>query len=149
MTMRNRATNAEYETRLDALTGLMKRGHSPSQLVRAACQQWDVSIRQATRYVQAIKEREKERLKQPFEFRLSFLDMHLDFLYEQAVQNKEWELARKVTENRMTLYNMQHRGGLDNAIQPEQPGFTQHKGLEELVRMLEEEGPQKPPGAHQ
>ena len=149
MTKRNRATNAEYETRLDALTGLMKRGHSPTQLIRAAGQQWGVSIRQANRYLKAIKEREKENLKQPFEFRLSFLGMHFDFLYEQAVQEKDWELARKVTENRMTLYNMQHKGGLDDAIQSEKPGFAKHKGLEELIRMLEEEGRQKQAGSDQ
>lgn len=140
MAKRNRATEAEQQRRVDTLMTLSARGYSTMQLVRAACQQWGVSERQAMRYVSAAKEQESKLAQQPLDTRVGHLLSQFNFIYQQAIQMEDYELARRVTADRVHLLMQQAKGHMNDAGQSSKPNLVEPDELEALVRSLEKTG---------
>lgn len=140
MSQRNRATEVEHQKRLDMVGGLLARGIPPCQITKIACQQWAVSERQAMRYIKAVKEQEGEQLNQPLDNRYNCLSLQLNYIYQQAIHLEDFELARKVTADRIELYKLQRKELLNDPSRTSASGLVDSDELEALVRSLEEKG---------
>jgi hypothetical protein len=125
--------------------GLLARGIPPCQIAKIACQQWVVSERQAMRYVKTVKEQEGEQLNQPLDNRYTHLSLQLNYIYQQAIQLEDFELARKVTADRIELYKLQRKELLNDPSQTAASGLVDADELEALVRSLEEKGQTESP----
>ena len=145
MSHRNRATEVEHQKRLDMVGGLLARGIPPCQIAKIACQQWAVSERQAMRYVKTVKEQEGEQLNQPLDNRYTHLSLQLNYIYQQAIQLEDFELARKVTDDRIELYKLQRKEVLNDPSHTPASGLVDADELEALVRSLEEKGQTESP----
>lgn len=129
-----RATNVEYQSRIETLMKLRAQGCSDYHIILAACQQWGLSVRQGKRYLQKVDEAVSALGKQPIEVLYSQVLNKLDYLYQQALKIGDTKLALRVAKDRERLLR---------AVQKylQHPSQSNHAGLlstEELEKALKE-----------
>jgi hypothetical protein len=129
-----RVTKVEYQKRVDTLMSLYARGVGTSQLIKAACQQWDVSERQAKRYIQKGKEQQCQMASQPIEMQYSQLLLRFNLIYQQAIQLGDWELARRTATDLAHLLKQQRKELVTHASS--QSGTMDPGKLEALIQSL-------------
>lgn len=135
------ASQAETEQRLEMLAGLKAQGYAYSQLVRLSCQQWQISERQAKRYLHEIAQRELALASGDTRDYLGRFMARNHYLYAKAVQNNQWDLARKLIldEVRAIETLKKNPGGTPlESISTGSPGQTDE--LADLYSLLETEG---------
>lgn len=139
-----RVTQIEYQKRLDILMALCARGLPSSQLIKIACQQWDVSERQAKRYLKKAREQQAKIGSQPLEEHYSHLLLRFNYIYQQAIQLRDLELARRTASDLAQLLRQQRKDLMNDASPSHQPRLVGSDELEELIRSLENEGQNHP-----
>lgn len=132
-----RVTQVEYQKRLDMLLALRARGLCFSQLVKIACQQWGVSARQAKRYLKKANEQECRLGSQPLEARYAQLLLKFNYIYQQAIQLQNLELARRTALDLAHLLRQQRKEQTYDPGSGIQSGLVESGELEALIRSLE------------
>jgi hypothetical protein len=101
--MGKRAGKTELQQRLDMLMGLKAQGHSTSSLLKAGMACWHVSEREIQRYLTKIKEYEAQiALAEPIQ-NLGQYKLRLEYLYAQAVAEKNLALAHEIIDSQIKL----------------------------------------------
>lgn len=139
-----RITQLEYRKRLDVMTALLARSIPYSHLVRIACQQWDVSERQAKRYIQKAREQEKNIGSQPLTNQYYQLIGRFIYIYQQAIQLRDLELARRSGQDMLKLLKQAKRDLSHEEFQSCESRLVGPNELEALVRALEKQGKNYP-----
>jgi hypothetical protein len=135
-----RVTQIEYQKRLDILMALCARGLPSSQLIKIACQQWDVSERQAKRYLKKAREQQSRLGSQSLEDRYSHLLLRFNYIYQQAILLRDLELARRTMSDLMQLFRQQQKDLMNDSSLSHQSRLVGSDELEALIQSLEEEG---------
>lgn len=139
-----RVTQTEYQRRMDILLALRARGLAPSHLIKIACQEWKISERQAKRYLQKARQQETVLASQTLAERYTTLLNRLNYIYQQAIQLRDLELARRTASDLLQVFQQQRKDLLhDSAIQPT-ARLVEADELEALIRSLEEDGSIEP-----
>jgi hypothetical protein len=86
----------EVNVRIDTLLALKAQGHSYSKLVQVACQHWQVSERQAKRYLSMVEKQEAALASGNSESMIGNFLSRYRYLFVQALQNKDYHLAGKL-----------------------------------------------------
>lgn len=139
-----RVTQIEYQKRLDVLMALCARGLPSSQLIKIACQQWDVSERQAKRYLKKAREQQAKLGSQSVEDRYSQLLLKFNYIYQQAIQLRDLELARRAASDLAQLLRQQRKDLMNDSSPSHQSRLVGSDELEALIQSLEEEGNNHP-----
>jgi hypothetical protein len=132
-----RVTRVEYQKRLDILIGLHARGLASSQLIKIACQQWNVSVRQAKRYIKKAKEQESQLAAQPLEVKYALVLQRFNYIYQQAIQLGDLELARRAAFDLVHLLKQEHKESLNASLHAPQSGILGFQTLEEFLQSFE------------
>ena len=138
MSQRNRSTETDYQKRLDLTAGLLARGIPSSQVATMICEHWGVSLRQAMRYISIVKDQEGKQLNQTLEIRYSHLSIQLNYVYQQAIQMNDFELARRVISDLIELYKLQRNELLNDPDYSPASGLIDANELEALICLIEE-----------
>lgn len=139
-----RVTRIEYQKRLDVLMALCARGLPSSQLIKIACQEWGVSQRQAKRYLRKAREQQSMLGTQPVEERYSQLWLRLNYIYQQAIQLKDLELARRTAVDLAQLLRQQRKELLHDSSFSSPSRLVEADELEALVQSLAIDGETEP-----
>lgn len=136
------ASQDNLEQRLELLWTLKAQGNSYSRLVQAACQYWEISDRQAKRYLATIAVREKELANGSVTDYLGSYLIRSRYLYSKAIQDNQVDLARKILADEartMDTFKNKQTGGTHDILPPASP--LPSPELDELYALLATEGP--------
>ena len=134
-----RVNQTEYQKRVDVLMVLCAQGHSSSVLIKTACHKWDVTERQAKRYLQKAREQQKKLGTQPIEESYSQILQKINYLYQLGIQTRDHELARKAGADLIKLYKEHRKDLMNDTTQSYQSRLVKSDELEALIRSLEKE----------
>lgn len=140
MNQYKRVTETEYQKRMDVMMALRARGIPTSQLVSIACQQWGISERQAMRYLKAAKEQENSLAQLPASAQYAHLLLQYNYIYQQAIQLENLELAMRVAEKREHLIAQQQKELRNDPTHTTRSHLVGSDELEMLIQSLEKEG---------
>ncbi len=101
--MKQRITQEGYAQRLDQLLQIKAMGYTDSQLVKSCQQFWNLSERQAYRYLKAVRDLEAAMGDDPMAAHRGRLLNRARHLYATAIQEKDLSHALKATELELKL----------------------------------------------
>lgn len=135
----DRVNQAEIQRRVDMLMAFCAQGHSSSVLIKTACHKWNVTERQAKRYLQKAREQQKKLATQPIEESYTQILQKINYVYQLGIQARDYELARKAGADLIKLYKEHRKDLLNDTTQSDQSRLVKSDELEELIRSLEKE----------
>lgn len=144
--MRRRVDKTEYQNRLDVVMSLRVRGLPSSQIVKAVSKQWEISDRHARRYLKAAKEQASRQMDETSSEQFGDLMDELKFIYQQAIQNGDLELAKRTVVERALLFEKKQKALSNESIQSKKLTNAGQKELEKFLQSFEEAEASEPSG---
>lgn len=132
----------EIAERVDALLGLQAQGYSYNNLIKVATQTWNVSERQAKRYLAMVKDRIADLITLDSDDYWASRHNELHRMWIKALQEGNTELALKIKIQELNAREqyMQEKGRHGTAASS--PQHSPHADtINSLLAALEEDGP--------
>jgi hypothetical protein len=134
-----RVNQSEIQKRINALMFLCFQGHSSSVIVKTACHNWEITERQAKRYLQKAREQQKKLGSQPIEDTYNLVFHKVDYLYQLGIQTKDHDLSRKASADLIKLYKEKRKDVMNDTTQSHHSRLIKADQLEAVIRSLEHE----------
>ena len=122
-----KATNAEIEMRIATVLSLLMRGKTRAEIVRYGANKWELESRQIDEYLSRAKERLQEENKSTFEHDLALARGRISYLYDKAIGNEDYGLARVINQDFIGLTGVKAPDKLDvkmDVIEVIEPEFN-------------------------